>query len=165
MCWWSQLKNQGHHVYNYKYEVGETLIREREITNKHSQNATAVKNKDQQVIRHVLEALASKLFTLRSIKLQNRLGYLVEVLKYLASISFMDQSLRKCLCVMSYREKDWKIKVFVVIKSSHELKFGGAYIREYYLRNHFCVGVLACLYTGGLHAEFLYEGLIYGIYS
>lgn len=57
---------KGHHIwYNYKYKVGETLIREdRESTNKHSQNAIAVKSKDHQVIGHVEEALASKLFTL-----------------------------------------------------------------------------------------------------
>ena len=44
---------KGHHVYNYKYKVGETLICEREPINKHGQNAIAVKNKDQQVIGHV----------------------------------------------------------------------------------------------------------------
>ena len=40
----------------------ETLICEKEPTNKHSQNAIAEKNKDQQVIVHVSEALVSKLF-------------------------------------------------------------------------------------------------------
>ena len=55
---------KGHHVYNYKYKVDETLICEREPIDKHSQNAMAVKNKAQQVIGHVSEALASKLFTL-----------------------------------------------------------------------------------------------------
>ena len=44
----SQLKR--HHVYNYEYKVGENLICEMEPTNKHRQNATAVKNKDQKVI-------------------------------------------------------------------------------------------------------------------
>ena len=37
---------------------------EREPTNRHSQNAIAGKNKGQQMIGHVPEALASKLFTL-----------------------------------------------------------------------------------------------------
>ena len=37
---------KGHHVYNYEYKVGEYLICEMEPTNKHSQNAIAVKNKD-----------------------------------------------------------------------------------------------------------------------
>ena len=54
---------KGHHVYNYKYKVGETLVCDREPTNKHSQNAIAVKNKGQQVPGYVPEALASKIFT------------------------------------------------------------------------------------------------------
>ena len=55
---------KGHRVYNYKYKVGETLICEREPTNKHRQNAITVKGKDQQVIIHVPEGIASKLFSL-----------------------------------------------------------------------------------------------------
>ena len=55
---------KGHQVYNCKYKVGETLICEREPIKKQSQSAITVKNKDQQVIGHVPEALASKLFTL-----------------------------------------------------------------------------------------------------
>ena len=60
----SRIKGKGHHVYNYKYKFGETLIFETEPINKYSQNAIAVKNKYHQVIRHVSEALASKLITL-----------------------------------------------------------------------------------------------------
>ena len=90
----------------YNLNVGETLACERKPIHKHSQNAIAVKNKDQKVIRHVLEALALfNLFTLmheykftksaqpypvRSEKLQKGPGYLMEVLKYLANIPFMD---------------------------------------------------------------------------
>ena len=48
---------KGYHVYNYKYKVGKTFKCEREPTNKHSQNAIPVKNKDQQVVGHVTEAL------------------------------------------------------------------------------------------------------------
>ena len=44
----------------YSYKVGETLIYEREPTNKHSRNAITAKNK---VIGHVPEALVFKLFT------------------------------------------------------------------------------------------------------
>ena len=57
-------KIKGYHVYNYKYKVGETLIYEEKSTKKHRQNVIAAKKKDQQVIGHVPEALASKLFTL-----------------------------------------------------------------------------------------------------
>ena len=49
----------------HNLNVGETLACERKPIHKHSQNAIAVKNKDQKVIRHVLEALALfNLFTL-----------------------------------------------------------------------------------------------------
>ena len=52
---------------------------------------------------------------MRAAKLQNGLGYLVEVLKYLVDISFMEQLFIKHLHVMSKEDKDRKIKVFFII--------------------------------------------------
>ena len=53
---------KGHHVCNFEYHVGQYLLCKMEPTNKHSQNAIAVKKRSN-VIYHVPEALAFKLFT------------------------------------------------------------------------------------------------------
>ena len=77
-----------------------------------------MKNKDQQVIGYIPKAVASKEFTLmqewKIYKVSATISgekckapeHLVEVLKYLADISFMDQLFIKRLYVMSCEDKD-----------------------------------------------------------
>ena len=96
---------------------------EMELTNKHTNNAIAVKNKDQKVIGHLPEALESKFlsyslqfksrklkesilsYRMRNVKYQKEYEYLKEeVLKYLANLSFMDDVYKTFVNV--YKDKD-----------------------------------------------------------
>ena len=80
--------------------------------------------------------------------------YLVEVLKHLEHVSFMDQLLIKRLYVMNHEEKHWKkcfypfIIPWLILFWEREKREMGGGERGSYIWNYFCIGNLVGLCAG-----------------